>query len=35
MVIWTVFIVIVINSPILFVNGFLNAKNVKEALAVG
>jgi hypothetical protein len=33
--IWTVFIVIVINSPILIVNGFLNAKNVEEALAVG
>jgi uncharacterized membrane protein YwaF len=33
--IWTVFILISINSPILIVNGFLNAINVEDALAVG
>jgi hypothetical protein len=34
-VIWTVFIVISINSPIRFVNGFLNAIYIEDALAVG
>jgi hypothetical protein len=32
--IWTVFIFISINSPILVVNGSLNAVNVEVALAV-
>jgi hypothetical protein len=35
MLIWTVFILISINSPILIVNGFLNAIYVEDALAVG
>jgi hypothetical protein len=34
-IIWTVFIVIFINSPIRLVNGFLNAIYIEDALAVG